>query len=65
MNTVDFSPDGKALAYGSKDNTVQLWNIDDGKQAHDLRQQSGVGWLAYSPDGTSIASAGWDGKIYI
>lgn len=65
VNTVDFSPDGKALAYGSKDNTVQLWNIDDGKQAHDLRQQSGVGWLAYSPDGTSIASAGWDGKIYI
>jgi WD40 repeat protein len=65
VNAVDFSPDGNTLAYGSKDDTIQMWEVDNGKQAHDLRQPAGVGWLAYSPDGTSIASAGWDGKIYI
>jgi WD40 repeat protein len=65
VNVVQFSPDGKNVASGSTDDTIQVWDIDNGKQALDLRQQKGVGWLAYSPDGSGIASAGWDGNIYI
>ena len=27
--TVAFSPDGKTLASGSKDNTIKLWEIEE------------------------------------
>ena len=30
MTTVSFSPDGKTLASGSSDNTVRIFNLEDG-----------------------------------
>jgi WD40 repeat protein len=56
-----FSPDGKTIATGGKDNAVQLWSTDTGQL---LRTFSGhtdsVTSVAFSPDGHRLASASLD-----
>ncbi|MYI94786.1 hypothetical protein F4083_10790, partial [Candidatus Poribacteria bacterium] len=32
FNTVTFSPDGKTIASGSRDNTISLWDVDTGEE---------------------------------
>lgn len=71
VNTVVFSPDGKLLASSAgwtfesavppMDTVVRLWRVSDGA----LEQQytghrSMVTSIAFSPDGKTIATGGWD-----
>ena len=37
--TVDFSPDGKMIISGSKDNTIKLWNIVTAKEIRTKKSQ--------------------------
>src|SRR5207253_1214039 len=57
---VAYGPDGKRLATASKDQTVKLWDLDNG---HELLTYTGhddlVRCVAFSPDGTKVASAGY------
>src|SRR6266700_3260534 len=63
---VAWSPDGRRIASGGNDSTVQVW---DGASAHRLltftRHTAPVRGVAWSPDGTRIASASQDGTVQV
>jgi len=54
-----FSPDGKTLASAGEDETVRFWNVDTGRELHQLTDRV-VRVLAYSPDGKTLACGGRD-----
>jgi WD40 repeat protein len=60
------SPDGKTIACGREDGSVQMWNTD-GKMIKNSwsGHSSGVHSLSWSPSGDRIASGSRDGRILI
>jgi len=60
---VAFSPDGKTLAGGSYDDSVQLWNVA-ARQPTGLPIINGGGSsVAFSPDGKTLATGSGDGTV--
>jgi eukaryotic-like serine/threonine-protein kinase len=70
---VTFSPDGKRIACGGRDNisglldnTVKIWDTARGQKVLTLRGHSGwVQYVTFSPDGKRIASGGSDGTVKV
>lgn len=73
---VAISPDGHTLAAGNDDspggesqageatNSIQLWDATTGEVTFTLSSQKfWTSWLAFSPDGHTLASTGGDGTI--
>jgi WD40 repeat protein len=62
----DFSPDGKQLASGLGDNTVQIWDVAVGTILQTCEGHSNfVDAVAFSPDGKQLASGSHDCTLQI
>jgi WD domain, G-beta repeat len=63
LSRLAFSPDGKALAAGSYDGSVRLWDVGAGKETAVYRGPLfTVGSLAFSPDGAVLAYGTFESK---
>jgi eukaryotic-like serine/threonine-protein kinase len=63
---VAWAPDGKRIASGSNDETVQVWNATDGSNAFTYSGHSNtVLAVAWSPDGKHIASGSSDNTVQV
>jgi WD40 repeat protein len=54
---VSFSPDGQRIASSSNDGTVRIRDVNSGRELQTLEHGRGVKALAFSPDGTRLATA--------
>ena len=62
-----FSPDGHILATADKDGTVRLWDVVTYQSLREplLRHAGPVLALSWAPDGSRLASAGWDRGVVL
>jgi WD40 repeat protein len=60
VNDVQFSPDGRALLTTGNDGVARLWRVDDG-QLRVVLSGAVVNLMAFTADGSTIATVGPDG----
>jgi WD40 repeat protein len=66
MLAVCFSPDGRLLVSGGKDETVRVWELTSAAQRLAINKVSGsVGALALTPDGRTLATGTFTGVIHL
>jgi WD40 repeat protein len=65
VSAVAWSGDGRLLASGSSDGTVQVWEVASGNVVFTYRGHfTGVNSVVWSPDGERIASASYDVHVW-
>ncbi|HEX8735970.1 MAG TPA: serine/threonine-protein kinase [Pyrinomonadaceae bacterium] len=61
---VTISPDGKMFACVTADNTIKLWNAEDGTYLQTFKEHKGtINSIAFSPDGKRLASGSADKTV--
>ena len=62
VRTLSFSNNGELLAAGTRDGTIEIWDLPHGHHLT-LRRHRGLSGLALLPDGASLISVGSDATI--
>jgi WD40 repeat protein len=71
INGVAYSPDGKALATSSLDNTLRVWDAATGQELRRFGRMNADHFVAqlfcvaFSPDGKTVAAAGNAQRIFV
>jgi WD40 repeat protein/DNA-binding winged helix-turn-helix (wHTH) protein len=61
VDSVAYSPDGRALATAGMDMVIRLWDIATGRQIRTFEgHTSWLVWVTFSPDGTLLATGAFD-----
>jgi WD40 repeat protein len=67
VDSLDWSSDGRLLASGCCDGSIQLWQLQEGQPATCIKTLTGhTSWvhsLAFAPDGTQLISGSWDSTV--
>jgi WD40 repeat protein len=62
--SIEFSRDGRLLASGGDDGSVNLWDVVSWKQLASMKVHEGTVYsISLSPDGRTLASGGNDGQV--
>jgi WD40 repeat protein len=62
--TAVFAPDGATFVTVGG-NEVRQWSLTDGAELQMFRPHGSLAGVAFSPDGRSAATAGWDGAVKV
>ena len=66
VTALDFGPGGDWLVSGSEDRTAIIWDLASDTPAHDaLRLGAAAQDVAFSPDGTYVATANDEGTLHL
>jgi WD40 repeat protein len=65
VENVEYSPDGSMIYAGSRNGLFMIYLASELTTLFTSSSPGGGGILAISPDGTRLATAGWDGQIHI
>ncbi|HKD95083.1 MAG TPA: hypothetical protein VKB43_10300 [Gaiellaceae bacterium] len=65
IHSFAFSPDGKLLASGSRDDTARIWDAHTGRLLHVLQHKGYVLGESFSSDGASLVTSSYDGAAYV
>lgn len=59
-----FGPDGRLIVAGAKNGPARIWNVETGQLVFTIHgHSSGVRDVAFSPDGTLLATVGADRRV--
>ena len=65
VETVAFSPDGKYIVSGSRDNTARIWDVSTGKEIYQIKFDAWVLCVAFSPNGKYIVAGSQDRTVRV
>ncbi len=65
INDIKFSPNGRILASGGDNRSINLWDVTTGKQLTENPNVETPNVLKYTPDGKKLISGTYSGKIQL